>query len=42
MWITFNGKDTDNVNWFSKQNIQKSSFNDLTPSSVYNYFSIKG
>ncbi|XP_052089577.1 uncharacterized protein LOC127726295 [Mytilus californianus] len=42
MWMTFNGKNTNNMNWFNKNNLVDSSFNDLAPCSTLNYFSIAG
>ncbi|CAC5385854.1 unnamed protein product [Mytilus coruscus] len=42
MWMTFNGKNTNNMNWFGKNNLVDSSFNDLAPCSTFNFFSIAG
>ncbi|XP_063415750.1 uncharacterized protein LOC134697417 [Mytilus trossulus] len=41
-WMTFNGRNTDKMNWFSKSNLAQSSFNDLGSHSTFNYFSIAG
>ncbi|CAG2246150.1 unnamed protein product [Mytilus edulis] len=41
-WMTFNGRNTDKMNWFSKSNLAQSSFNDLGSRSTFNYFSIAG
>ncbi|CAG2203932.1 unnamed protein product [Mytilus edulis] len=41
-WMTFNGRNTDKMNWFSKSNLAQSGFNDLGSRSTFNYFSIAG
>lgn len=41
-WMTFNGRNTDKMNWFSKSNLVQSSFNDLGSCSTFNKFSIAG
>ncbi|CAC5403521.1 unnamed protein product [Mytilus coruscus] len=41
-WMTFNGRNTDKMNWFSKANLADSSFNDLESCSTFNFFSITG
>lgn len=41
-WMTFNGSNTDKMNWFSKSNLAQSGFNDLGSRSTFNYFSIAG
>ncbi|XP_071127488.1 uncharacterized protein [Mytilus edulis] len=40
--MTFNGRNTDKMNWFSKANLADSSFNDLESCSTFNFFSITG
>ncbi|XP_071127834.1 uncharacterized protein [Mytilus edulis] len=42
VWMLFNGEDTNEMNWFSQENLMNSSFNDLTTSSPTNYFGIVG
>ncbi|XP_076105931.1 uncharacterized protein LOC143074284 [Mytilus galloprovincialis] len=42
VWLTFNAKNSNNLNWFSKKNLYQSSFMDLTPCSTTNYFSAEG
>ncbi|XP_071128033.1 uncharacterized protein [Mytilus edulis] len=42
MWMTFNGKNTNSMNWFDKNKLVDSSFKDLAPCSTFNYFSIAG
>ncbi|CAC5398107.1 unnamed protein product [Mytilus coruscus] len=42
VWMTFNAKNSNNLNWFSKKNLYQSSFVDLTPCSTTNYFSAEG
>ncbi|XP_071128118.1 uncharacterized protein [Mytilus edulis] len=42
VWMLFNGDNTNVMNWFSKENLLNSSFNDLTTSSTTNFFGIEG
>ncbi|XP_052076339.1 uncharacterized protein LOC127714320 [Mytilus californianus] len=42
VWMIFNGENTNEVNWFMKENLLSSSFNDLTTSSTTIFFDIKG
>ncbi|XP_052078091.1 uncharacterized protein LOC127716016 isoform X1 [Mytilus californianus] len=41
-WMSFNGRHTDKMNWFSRANLADSSFNDLESCSTFNFFSITG
>lgn len=41
-FITFDGKDSNINDWFSSSRILNSSWRDVTPSTIYNYFSIDG
>ncbi|VDI08308.1 Hypothetical predicted protein [Mytilus galloprovincialis] len=41
-WLIFNGGNTNTMNWFSKENLLNSSFNDLTTSSTTKFFGIQG
>ncbi|CAC5398097.1 unnamed protein product [Mytilus coruscus] len=38
VWMTFNARNSNNLNWFSKKNLYQSSFMDLTTRSRTNYF----
>ncbi|XP_063447922.1 uncharacterized protein LOC134727472 [Mytilus trossulus] len=42
VWMTFNARNTNNLNWFSKTNLYQSSFTDLSTRSITNYFSAAG
>ncbi|XP_063416168.1 uncharacterized protein LOC134697811 [Mytilus trossulus] len=41
-WLIFNGENTNNINWFSKENLLNSSFNDLKTNSTTRFFGIEG
>eukprot|EP00105_Crassostrea_gigas_P023738 XP_011443729.2 PREDICTED: uncharacterized protein LOC105339720 [Crassostrea gigas] len=41
-FITFDGKDSNISDWFSSSRILDSSWSDVTPSTIYNSFSING
>eukprot|EP00105_Crassostrea_gigas_P043318 XP_019927466.1 PREDICTED: uncharacterized protein LOC105339732 isoform X2 [Crassostrea gigas] len=41
-FIAFDGKDSTIENWFNSSRILNSSWSNVTPSTIYNYFSIKG
>ncbi|XP_060599293.1 uncharacterized protein LOC132752903 [Ruditapes philippinarum] len=41
-YVIFNGEDSDLNNWFDKSRVIDSSWPDLTSTSTFNYFSIKG
>uniref|UniRef100_K1QST1 Uncharacterized protein n=1 Tax=Magallana gigas TaxID=29159 RepID=K1QST1_MAGGI len=41
-FITFDGKNSNINDWFSSSRILNSSWSDVTPSTIYNYFSIEG
>uniref|UniRef100_A0A2C9LA03 Uncharacterized protein n=1 Tax=Biomphalaria glabrata TaxID=6526 RepID=A0A2C9LA03_BIOGL len=40
-YMVFDGRGTDNMNWFSQEKLELSSWTDLKTSS-YNFFSIEG
>ncbi|XP_062601150.1 uncharacterized protein LOC134262835 [Saccostrea cucullata] len=40
--IIFDGKNSNNTDWFSSRRIQSSSWTDLTPTQTYNLFSLQG
>ncbi|CAC5403775.1 unnamed protein product [Mytilus coruscus] len=42
VWMIFNGENTNVMNWFSKENLLNSSFDDLTTNSTTNFFGIEG
>lgn len=41
-FITFDGKDSNISDWFSSSRILDSSWSNVTPSTIYNSFSING
>ncbi|XP_052073520.1 uncharacterized protein LOC127711489 [Mytilus californianus] len=42
VWMTFNAKNSNNLNWFSKKNLYRSSFWDLSRWRTTNFFSAEG
>ena len=41
-YVSFDGRNSDNNNWFSKERVLFSSWSDLQPNRDFNFFSIEG